>query len=175
MIFGYLQRRRERIKAKEEALKLLDENLAKIVANLVRIAVIERDKEIRFEIWENEIIAWLNEIYLKCENLEYRYRIRGIEYYDAINRAFAKPKIVIDSALMDFSDNDLYESDEDKADLRTLKSINHERLRKVIYNILCEQFKVMKELDWHKKTFTLDFNSSAIKWRTDNEKNEIIR
>ncbi len=78
MIFGYLQRRKARINAKKEALKLLDENVAKIVANLVRIAVIERDKEVRFEIWEREIVDWLNEIYRKCENLDYRYRIRGV-------------------------------------------------------------------------------------------------
>ena len=171
MIFGYLQRRKARIKAKEEALKLLDENLAKIVANLVRIAVIERDKETRFEIWEREIVEWLNEIYRKCENLEYRYRIRGVEYYDAIKRAFIKPKVVIDTALMDFCDDDLYESDESKADFRTLESISYDRLHRMIYDILCEQFKIMKELNWHKKTFTRDFRYSAIKWRKDDENN----
>ncbi len=169
MIFWYFKRRKARIKAKKEALKLLDENLAKIVANLVRIAVIERDKEIRFEVWEREIIEWLNEIYLKCENLDYNYRIRGKEYYDAIKRAFIKPKVVIDSALMDFSDDDLYERDEKKVDSRTLEAINHYRLHRVIYDILFEQFKIMKELNWHKTTFTQDFNYSAIKWRTDDE------
>lgn len=69
MIFDFLKKRRARIEAKKEALKLLDENTAKIVANLIRIAVIERDKEARFAVWESEIVAWLNEIYLKCENL----------------------------------------------------------------------------------------------------------
>ena len=171
MIFEYLQRRKARINAKKEALKLLNENVAKIVANLVRIAVIERDKEARFEIWEREIVDWLNEIYRKCENLDYRYRIRGVEYYDAVKRAFIKPKVVIDTALMDFCDDDLYESDKDKADFRTLESISYERLHRMIYDILCEQFKVMKELNWHKKTFTRDFRYSAIKWRKDDENN----
>ncbi len=169
MIFWYFKRRKARITAKKEALKLLDENLAKIVANLVRIAVIERNKEARFELWEREIVDWLNEIYRKCENLDYSYRIRGKEYYDAIKRAFIKPKVVIDSALMDFCDDDLYESDEKKVDSRTLEAINHNRLHKAIYEILCEQFKVMKELNWHKKTFTRDFRYSAIKWRENDE------
>ncbi len=173
MIFWYLQRRKARIEAKKKALKLLDENLAKIVANLVRIAVIERDKEARFELWEREIVEWLNEIYRKCENLEYRYRIRGVEYYDSIKRAFAKPKVVIDSALMDFCDDDLFESDEGKADSRTLESISHERLHRMIYEILCEQFKIMKELNWHKKAFTRDFNYLAIRWRKNDENDKI--
>lgn len=69
MIFDFLKKRRARIEAKKESLKLLDENTAKIVANLIRIAVIERDKEARFAVWESEIVAWLNEIYSKCENL----------------------------------------------------------------------------------------------------------
>ncbi len=69
MIFDFLKKRRARIEAKKEALKLLDENTAKIVAHLIRIAVIERDKEARFAVWESEIVAWLNEIYSKCENL----------------------------------------------------------------------------------------------------------
>ena len=80
MIFRFLKRRRARINAKKEALKLLDKNLAKIVANLVRIAVIERNKEERFEIWEREIVEWLNEIYDKCENLEYGYHIADFEF-----------------------------------------------------------------------------------------------
>ena len=57
MIFDFLKKRRARIEAKKEALKLLDENTAKIVANLIRIAVIERDKETRFAVWESEIVA----------------------------------------------------------------------------------------------------------------------
>mgnify|MGYP004516081809 FL=1 len=57
MIFDFLKKRRARIEAKKESLKLLDENTAKIVANLIRIAVIERDKEARFAVWESEIVA----------------------------------------------------------------------------------------------------------------------
>lgn len=93
MIFDFLKKRRARIEAKKEALKLLDENTAKIVANLIRIAVIERDKEARFAVWESEIVAWLNEIYSKCENLKYDGKITCSEYNEAVKNAFWNPMI----------------------------------------------------------------------------------
>ena len=90
----------------------------------MRIAVIKRDKEIRCNIWEAEIVEWLNEIYGKCENLEYGYHIADFEHYDALKRAFAKPKVVIDSALMDFCDEDSRENNENKKIARIRQRLN---------------------------------------------------
>lgn len=158
MIFWYFKRRRARIKAKEEALKLLDDNLAKIITNLVRIAVIERDKEIRFEVWEREIAEWLNEIYRKCENLKYGDKITYSEYGDALKNALSNPKVVFDTALMDFCDDDFYESDEDKADSwRGRENIKHEYELPNIIFVIRQQFRAMDELRWDKKTFTREF------------------
>ncbi len=158
MIFRFLKQRRERIEAKKEALKLLDENLAKIVANLVRIAVIERDKEARFEVWEREIVEWLNEIYYKCGNLKYGGKITYSDYDDALKNALSNPKVVFDTALMDFSDDDFYSSDEKKADLwRGRENICHEyKLQDIIF-VIRQQFWAMRELRWDKKTFTREF------------------
>ncbi len=158
MIFRYLKQRRARIEAEKEALKLLDENLAKIVANLVRIAVIERDKERRFEVWEREIVEWLNEIYRKCENLKYGGKITYSEYDDAIKNALSNPKVVFDTALMDFSDDDFYSSDEKKADSwRGRENICHYyELGNIIF-VIRQQFRAMRELRWDKKTFTREF------------------
>ena len=114
MIFRFLKRRRERIEAEKEALKLLDENLAKIVANLVRIAVIERDKEARFEIWEREIVEWLNEIYRKCMNIKYDGWLTWRECKEAVKNAFWNPKVVYDTALYGFTDKDLRREDSER-------------------------------------------------------------
>ena len=158
MIFRFLKRRRERITAEKEALKLLDENLAKIVANLVRIAVIERDKEARFELWEREIVEWLNEIYLKCENLKYGGKITYIDYDDALKNALSNPKVVFDTALMDFCDDDFYKSDEDRADSwRGRENISHGHILMKIKYVIHQQLWAMEELQWDKKTFTREF------------------
>ncbi|MGX3010402.1 hypothetical protein ACWIUD_02395 [Helicobacter sp. 23-1044] len=161
MIFDFLQKRRARIKAKNEALKLLDENTAKIITNLVRISVIERDKEARFAVWEREIVAWLGEIYRKCENLKYDGKITYGEYDEAIKNAFWNPKIVYETALYGFDDRDLYESDKDLHDSND--GYNHKRITYIRHNerdiyhiklILSHQFCEMCQLQWAEKTFT---------------------
>lgn len=158
MIFRFLKRRRARIKAKEEALKLLDENLSKIITNLVRIAVIERNQEERFELWEREIVEWLNEIYRKCENLKYNGKITYSDYDDALKNALSNPKVVFDTALMDFCDDDFYKCDEDKEySWRGRENICHEyKLQNIIF-VIRQQFWAMEELRWDKKTFTREF------------------
>lgn len=158
MIFRFFKRRRAQIKAKEEALKLLDENLSKIITNLVRIAVIERNQETRFEVWEREIVEWLNEIYRKCENLKYGGKITYSEYDDALKNALSNPKVVFDTALMDFSDDDFYKCDEDKEySWRGRENICHDyKLQNIIF-VIRQQFWAMEELRWDKKTFTREF------------------
>lgn len=161
MIFDFLKKRRARIEAKKEALKLLDENTAKIVANLIRIAVIERDKEARFAVWESEIVAWLNEIYSKCENLKYDGKITCSEYNEAVKNAFWNPKVIYDTALFGFEDRDFYENDEDLRDSHW--GWNHKRVGCIEHNedkihymklILSHQFCEMYQLQWEEKTFT---------------------
>lgn len=159
MIFDFLKKRTARIKAKNEALKLLDENTAKIITNLVRISVIERDKEARFAVWEREIVAWLGEIYRKCENLKYDGKITYSEYDEAVKNAFWNPKVVYETALYGFSDSDLYESDKDLRD----NDLNPKRIAYIEHNerniyhiklILSHQFCEMCQLQWEEKTFT---------------------
>lgn len=158
MIFRYFKRRRVRIEAKKEALKLLDENLSKIITNLVRIAVIERNQEERFEVWEREIVEWLNEIYRKCENLKYGDKITYSDYDGALKNALSNPKVVFDTALMDFSDDDFYKCDEDKEySWRGRENICHDyKLQNIIF-VIRQQFWAMEELRWDKKTFTREF------------------
>ncbi len=165
MIFRYFKRRRERITAEKEALKLLDENLAKIVMNLVRIAVIERDKEARFELWEREIVAWLNEIYRKCMNIKYDGWLQWDDFDEAVKNAFWNPKVVYETALYGFTDKDLWWENSDD-NFERIDCIEH-RTNKIEYMklILNHQLDEMQQLRWNEKTFTRDFMYLNLKLR----------
>lgn len=165
MIFRYLKRRRARIEAKKEALKLLDENLAKIVANLVRIAVIERDKEIRFELWEREIVEWLNEIYSKCMNIKYDGWLTWRECKETVKNAFWNPKVVYDTALYGFTDKDLWREDSGR-NFERIDCIRHsEHDIHIMKLILNHQLDEMQELKWSEKTLTRNFMYLDLKLR----------
>ncbi len=157
MIFRYFKQRRARIEAEKEALKLLDENLAKIVANLVRIAVIERDKEKRFEVWEQEIVEWLNEIYRKCMNIKYDGWLHWRDFDDAIKNALWNPKVVYDTALYGFTDKDLWWEDRND-NFERIDCITHSGEHDIYYIklILDNQLDEMQQLRWNEKTFTRD-------------------
>ena len=165
MIFRFLKRRKERIEAEKEALKLLDENLAKIVTNLVRIAVIERNKEERFEIWEREIVEWLNEIYRKCMNIKYDGWLNWRDFGDAIKNAFWNPKVVYDTALYGFTDRDLWCEDKDD-NFERIDCIEHNQHDIYVMKlILSHQLDEMQQLRWNEKTFTRDFTYLDFKLR----------
>lgn len=54
----------------KEGIDEVNANLNPIISHLIKIAIIDENRDIYIKGWQKEILAWLGRIYKKCNNLK---------------------------------------------------------------------------------------------------------